>query len=154
VLVNPDFEIIQLPGGARHPEDCFVLNRFAERVGSDRVKRYRLTRESVKRAILAGMGLNDMLCFLRERAQKPIPGNVTYTVREWAEGLELIRRQRAVVLRSRTEDGMDRLADILAERDIAFERVGPTIALLRGLKAEKALLQCKDKLREEGLYID
>jgi hypothetical protein len=154
LLVNPDFEVLQLPGGVRQAEDSFILSRFAERVGSDRVKRYRLTRESVKRAILAGMGLSDTIRFLEDRAREPIPSNVTYTIREWAEGLELIRRHRAVVLRSRTEDGMDRLTDILAEKKIAFERVAPTMAILRGTKAERILLQCREKLRDEGIYID
>jgi hypothetical protein len=154
LLVNPDFEVLQLPGGAREAEDSFILSRFAERTGSDRVKRYRLTRESVKRAILAGMGLNDLLSFLEDRAREVIPGNVTYTVREWAEGLELIRRHRAVVLRSRTGEGMDRLLDVLKEKKIPFERVAPTIVLLRGTKGERALLLVREKLRDEGIYID
>ncbi len=154
LLVNPDFEILQLPGGTRQAEDSFTLSRFAEREGNERVKRHRLTRESVKRAILAGMSLSDLLQFLEDRAREAIPGNVTYTIREWAEGLELIRRQRAVVLRSRTEDGMDRLLDILGEESVSFERVAPTTALLRGAKAERALQQLRERLREEGLYID
>ena len=102
----------------------------------------------------AGMSLSDMIRFLEDRTREAIPGNVTYTIREWAEGLELIRRQRAVVLRSRTEDGMDRLVDILAEEGVTFERVSTTMALLRGTKAERSLQQLRERLREEGIYID
>ena len=77
LLVNPDFEILQFPGGAHEAEDAFTLSRFAERIGADRVKRYRLTRESVKRAILAGMHLSAIESFLKTRARTAVPRSTT-----------------------------------------------------------------------------
>lgn len=154
LLVNPDFEILQFPGGAHEAEDAFTLSRFAERIGADRVKRYRLTRESVKRAILAGMPLAAIESFLKARARTTVPGNVIYTLGEWAEGLELVRRQRAIALKSVTPEGMDRLAQALKEGRFAFERVAPTVALLFGDKAEQALLAQRERLQEDGIYVD
>ncbi len=154
LLVNPDFEILQFPGSEHEAEDAFTLSRFAERIGADCVKRYRLTRESVKRAILAGMPLATIVSFLEKRARASVPGNVVYTLGEWAEGLELIRRQRAVALKSITPEGMDRLTEALKEGHFSFERVAPTVTLLLGDKAEQALLAQRERLREDGIYID
>ena len=154
LLVNPDFEVLQFPGGIQAAEDAFFLSRFADRLGSDRVRRYRITRDSVKRAALTGLTIDAMLSFLSARAREEVPGNVLYTIREWADGLELVRRQHAVVLRSRTPGGMDRLVEVLAEAGESFERVGPTVMMLTGTNAERSLVQLKDKLQEEGLHID
>ena len=92
--------------------------------------------------------------FLKARARTPVPGNVIYTLGEWAEGLELVRRQRAIALKSVTPEGMDRLAEALKEGHLAFERVAPTVGLLFGDKAEQALLAQRERLQEDGIYID
>jgi hypothetical protein len=154
LLINPDFEILQFPGSEKEAEEAFTLSRFAERIGADCVKRYRLTRESVKRAILAGMPLASIVSFLETHARAPVPGNVIYTLGEWADGLELVRRQRAVALRSITPEGMDRLAEALKEGHFSFERVAPTVTLLFGDKAEQTLLGQRERLQEDGIYID
>jgi len=154
LLVNPDFEVIQLPGGADHAEETFMLSRFAERTASDRVKRYRLTRESIKRAILSGMKLEEILDVLNRSARKDIPANVLYSLQEWAEGVELIHRERAVVLRSRTPEGMDRLVEVLTERKVRVERLTPTVCIVKGTRGERALSQLRERLKENGIYID
>src|ERR1041384_7537197 len=54
LVVNPDFEIL-LFLGEREPELVLTLSQFADRKVSDRVKRYQVTAESVKRGVIAGM---------------------------------------------------------------------------------------------------
>ena len=77
-----------------------------------------------------------------------------YTIKEWAEGVELIHRERAVVLRSRTPEAMDRLLGVLEEKKIVAERLTPTVSLVKGTRGERALNQLRDRLRESGIYID
>jgi len=47
-----------------------------------------------------------------------------------------------------------RLAEALKEGHLAFERVAPTVGLLFGDKAEQALLAQRERLQEDGIYID
>ncbi len=154
LLVNPDFEVLLMPGKKRYAESSIYLSHFAERVGSERVKRYKLTRRSIKRAVLSGLAIDDIISFLSMYSKEEVPDNVSYTIREWSEGVELIHRRQAVLLKSQTEDGMNRLVEVLEEHNVTHERVTPTVLFLTGSNAEKNFLKYKERLREEGLYID
>lgn len=154
LLVNPDYELLHFPEGSAYAEDALFINSFAERTGSERVKRYRLTRESIKRFVLSGGSTQRIIDFLAKRAMKKVPDNIVYALKEWAEGVELIHRRRAVVLQSETADGMDRIVQVLRDAKLTFQRVKPTMVLLPEKMSGKAFEGCRQRLREEGLHID
>jgi len=154
LLVNPDFEVMLFPGGRRSWEVAHTVSRFADRTGWEQVKRYRLHRESIKRGVLSGLTPDAIVSFLSEEGRAPIPKNVAYSIREWSEGVEFIRRQRAVLLRGQSAEGIARLAEALRRRGIAFEAATDLILVVRGTRNEKALTIAREELREEGLFLD
>ena len=153
LVVNPDFEILLFPG-EREPELVLTLSQFADRKVSDRVKRYQVTAESVKRGVIAGMEVAGMIGFLEANSSSPLPSNVKYTVKEWAEGVEPIQRQRVLLLRARSKKGADRLAAILEANEVPFERFGDSAIVVTGVRGERALRELGDSLREQGLCLE
>ena len=153
MLVNPDFEILIYPEAPE--ETSWTVGFFADRVaGSDRVKRYRLTRESVKRGMVAGQTPNEMLEFLDKNAHGKLPANVVFSLREWTEGVELVRLQKVQLLRAQSGDGADVLGGILESKKIPYERLNDTTVMVRGAKNERAVKDLQTHLRDHGLFVE
>lgn len=153
-LINPDFEVLVFPDMPLEDEANLVLSRFADRLGSDRVKRYRLTRESVKRGICAGFTGAQLMDALREYGRNAMPPNVEFSVKEWAQGVEIFRRERATLIRGDSGEGLDRLTELFGHHEIAFERLNKKTVAVRGAKSEKAILGLAEELRQNGLYVE
>jgi XPB/Ssl2-like helicase family protein len=152
VLVNPDFEILMYPDA---PEEwVWLASLFADRLDSDHVKRYRLSRESVKRGIVAGLGREEIIQFLETSARGQIPPNVVFSLREWTEGVELVRQQKVILLRSQSPAGAGRLAEILEEREVPYERLNETTIMVRGQKNERAVKELQEHFRDAGLIVE
>lgn len=152
LLVNPDFEILVYPEA---PEEwSWRVSQFADRLDSDYLKRYRLTRDSVTRAIISGWKREEILEFLERSSYGSPPPNVLFSVREWTEGVEFVRKQKVLLLRARTKSGADRLASVLAEGDVPFERLGETMLAVRGARNERAVRERQRVLRDWGLIVE
>ena len=152
VFVNPDFEILLYP---ETPEELsWKASLFADRMGSETVKRYRLSRESVTRGIVAGLTGNDVLAFLEENAHGGAPPNVLYTVKQWTEDVEVVRQQKVLLLRSHSSGGAERLARILDEREVPHERLNDTTVMVRGGKNERKVKDLLEHFRDHGLHIE
>ena len=59
-----------------------------------------------------------------------------------------------ILLKARTEAGAEMLSEILAENDIAHERLGPIGVVLRSTLEEKAVLGIRETLRAAGLFLE
>ena len=153
-LINPDFEVLVFPEMPLEDEANLVLSRFADRLGSDRVKRYRLTRESVKRGICSGFTAEQLLDSLKSYSRNEMPHNVEFSLKEWAQGVELLRRERATLFRGESLEAVDRLAGIFEQQGIAFERLNETVVAVRGAKNEKVAKGLGEELHLQGLYIE
>ena len=153
-LINPDFEVLVFPEMPRENEANLVLSRFADRLGSDRVKRYRLTRESVKRGVCSGFTGAQLMDALREYGRNAMPPNVEFSIREWSQGVEIFRREKTTLIRGDSAEGMDRLTELFGYREIVFERLNKKTAAVRGAKNEKAVLGLAEELRQNGLYVE
>jgi hypothetical protein len=152
VLVNPDYEILIYPDAVE--EAVWMVSLFADRVDSNRVKRYRLTRESVKRGIVAGLEKEEIVTFLEKSAHGTIPHNVLYSLREWTEGVELVRRQKALLLRAQTPSGAELISKILEGHEVPYERLNETTIMVRGGKNERAVKDLQEHFRDHGLYVE
>ena len=135
-------------------EANLVLSRFADRLGSDRVKRYRLTRESVKRGICSGFTAEQLLGSLKEYSRNEMPHNVEFSLKEWAQGVEILKRERASLFRGASVEAVDRLAEVFEEEGIPLERLNETTVAVRGAKNEKAARDLGEKLHQHGLYVE
>jgi hypothetical protein len=130
LVVNPDFEVLLFPEGDVN-EVAHTLGRFASRTKSERVAHYRITRETVERAVVKGMPSDEVLTFLTDHSRMPVPQNVSYSIREWAARVRFATQREGVVLTTTDSASMD---DVLAVEDvkrILIERIAPTAALLR-----------------------
>ncbi|MBN1443638.1 MAG: helicase-associated domain-containing protein, partial [Planctomycetes bacterium] len=154
LLVNPDFEVVAFPGSSREEEVNLLLSRFADRLDSNHVKRYRLSRDSLKRGIISGLKSEEIKEFLELHSRVPLPPNVTFSLREWTDGVELIRKQKVMLLRASTAEGCRRLVKILEEREIEFEKLNDKIAMVRGSKSEKALRDLHEHFEKNGLFVE
>lgn len=153
-LVNPDFEVLVFPGGSRSDDANMTLGRFADRMESDRVKRYRLTRDSVKRGIVSGLSGAKMIQLLREYSRSEVPSNVVFSLEEWADGIELVRCQRALLLRAKTPKGLEQLVFELEQEGISFERLNSSTVAVRGSRNEKAVLDLRERFLSQGLVLE
>jgi len=153
-LINPDFEVLVFPGGPLEDEANLALSRFADRRNSERVRRYHLTRDSVNRGVVCGMTGDEILRLLRRYSRTRLPENVEFSVREWSDGVELVRRQKVLLLRSMSVEGMGRLVEMLEKREIPHERLTDTAITVRGSRYEKAIRDLREEFRGVGLFIE
>jgi hypothetical protein len=149
LVVNPDFEVLLLPEGDVN-EIAHTLDRFARRVRSDEVTRYRLQREDLERAIVQGMTVEEILAFLVARGRTPLPQNVAFSVREWGERVRFAKQRDAVLLEVDREDALDRALALEPVKALLIARLGPTVAALKGpITDHKAI----EALKGLGVYL-
>ena len=92
VVVNPDFEVVLFPEEQSH-ELIYTLDRFCERELTDSLYHYRITPESLHRALAEGMTLDAILELLQRLSRTPLPQNVVYSLESWARNEGLVTFQ-------------------------------------------------------------
>lgn len=141
LFVQPDFELIV-------PPDCsyrarWELEMIAERVRHEHIAVYRMTRETVVRALDHGRTANGILQFLEAHAKYEVPDNIRAAIAQWGEQQSQLRVETVTVLRFRDKATAgtvlrnDRIAPLLAEA------LGPAAWVVRADKAAelRALLE-------------
>jgi hypothetical protein len=154
LVVNPDFELLLFPGDKHEAELNYYLSAFAERTASDWVKRYRLTPESIKRGIISGYGAEAVTKFLEKHSESQLPANVRFSIREWAEGIEPILRQRVLLLKAQSERGLEELSKLLTAHEIPHEKVGERAVVVRGVRNERKIRELQETFQNAGLYLE
>jgi len=149
LVVNPDFEVLLLPEGDVN-EVAHTLDRFAVRVRSDEVVRYRIERDAVERAVARGMTTDEMVGFLAGKSRAPLPQNVVYSVREWGGRVRFGRQREAVLLEVDQEDALDRALALEPLRALLLARLGPKVAALRSPVTDWKTIEA---LRALGVYL-
>ncbi len=152
LIVNPDFEILVFPEA---PDEWnWSVSQFADRLESGYVKRYELSRESVKRALATGWSSQRIGDFLQQHAFGVVPPNVIFSLREWTQGVEIVRRRKVLLLHSQTKSGTDRISKVLARHDLPFDRLGERYIAIQGVKNAKRLSDIGDELKDWGLILE
>ena len=93
-LVKPDFEIIAPLN--THPGDIFFLEKVAEPVSSHGVYTYRITRDSVMRAIETGIETHRIVKRLEEWGT--VPENLRDNILQWGARFSRIKLRFGVVI--------------------------------------------------------
>lgn len=133
LFVQPDFDLIV-------PPDCpymarWELEMIAVRVRHEHMAVYRITRESVMRALNRGRTAEGIIRFLEGSARHGVPDSVRTAIAHWGEQHGQLRVETVTVVRFRDEKtaravrGDERIASLLAEE------LGPTVWTVRTDKA-------------------
>ncbi len=124
-VVQPTFEVL-LPATAEAAVGR-ELQMMAELVQSDRMRVYRLTRDSVYRALQLGFSAERMLSFLRAICDCPLPGNVERTVVQWCEAYGKVTLSTVVLITLRDEQTTDEVRRLAPVADRLLREVTPTV---------------------------
>lgn len=114
ILVNPDGEIILFCEGLRGMRMELQLSRFAERVSAERVRRYKLSRASMRAGIRSGLSLAEIRDMLQEAAQHPVPEPVLVAIRDWGKDLDWVTIRQALCLTGLRPERAKELGSVLA----------------------------------------
>ncbi|MGA1202218.1 MAG: helicase-associated domain-containing protein [Planctomycetota bacterium] len=156
ILVNPDFEIMLFTEGLRGMRLELELARFGNRTSAERVRRYRVDRESMRRGILTGLAVDDVLGILEEASSHPLPDPVRHAVQDWGRDLDWVTASAALVLTGLRADRSAELQQVLEEEDIPFLLCSDDSIVLTGsqtISRDGAPPEVLEILREHGLLV-
>jgi hypothetical protein len=96
LIIQPNFELVALAPVS----EALLLNldRFAERVGLERIAQYRLTKASVTRAIQMGLHAETIQQILEQASGSDTPQNVQYSLLEWERQARRVELWRSATL--------------------------------------------------------
>ena len=149
LLVNPDFEILVLPEGDV-TDVIHTLDGFAQRVKTEDVVHFRLTKDTVESAVGAGRSLKDFTAFLEGRARGGVPQNVLYSINSWAGSVAFATLERGVVLRTEDDLSLERILKFPEMAELLVRRLGEGEALLKDAPTDRKLLAA---MREQGIEV-
>jgi len=98
LVVTPDFEVVLFPTGD-DAELVHDLDRFCDRDKQGHILHYRVTEESVRRALTEGLYLERILGTLDSNSRTPVPQNVRFSIRDWAHRAGLMTLDAKLNLR-------------------------------------------------------
>jgi len=143
-IVQPNFEILI-------EEDApaawiWQLYMVAETVQRDRMLIFRLTGDSLRKAIDRGITGETILRFLAAGSKFPLPQNVQLALEEWVERYGRTRLVEAVLLRCDTPELADQLQSQPKVLKLLGERIGPQYFLIPAENVK----HLREKLQEAG----
>lgn len=129
LVIQADFTIIA-------PKDMdlaerWQLERIADLEAQDTIYHYRLTRDSIQRALESGMERETIFTFLQERSSKPLPQSVVYTLQNWIDRYGRLRFMPAFLLIADNGELMDEVTHLPAIASNIVEQIGESICAVR-----------------------
>jgi hypothetical protein len=112
------------------PLRVWSLSAFAEVEHLDRVSTYRLTEDSVGRALTAGFETRQIVSFLSAQAAVPVPPDVERRLHEWSRGFRRVRLRRAVVVTPDDPARLDELRTAIERQGLATQPSGETLLVM------------------------
>lgn len=137
----------------RHPSPLRVwsLSAFADLVALDRVSLYRLTEESVGRALRAGFEARQIMQFLSAQSGNAVPDELSTEIERWSRGFRRVRLRSAVVVTPDDPENLPEMQARLVERGLIARLVdGSLLITLSGVPEDAAALAVQTALREDG----
>jgi len=141
IIVQPDFEILAPSAMVLSVRD--TLEKIAERISGGHMQHYRLTRDSVARAMESGMQAGDIIRFLETVSRDGLPGNVRTSVCDWIEEFGRIELQPQIVLTTRDEYLMQEILARPAIGRFIRNQVGPAAAVVDDADVESLSAELK-----------
>jgi hypothetical protein len=111
------------------PLRVWSLTAFADLERLDRVTTYRLTEDSVARALAAGFESGQILSFLAGQAGAPVPAEVEQRLQAWSHGFRRVRLRRALVITPDEATLMDEVREVVARHGFAVTPLGDALVV-------------------------
>lgn len=150
LTVQPNFEILLLTPA---PRRVWALSAFADLAHLDRVNIYRLSEESMLRALDGGVSVRNVVRFLERQNGAPLPQNVAYAMGDWERRHRMVVICESVLLDLDGEAVPGEIERILREAGIAVEPLPGARLLIpvpQGRGVESVVEQIARILREAG----
>jgi hypothetical protein len=123
IYVQSNFEIL-VPSTVA-PKVLWSIDAFAELLKPDQMMVYKLTRNSVYRAMLHSYTPHTIEEFLVTHSKTPVSQNVTYSIAHWGTSYGRIEFQETILLKCDTEQLAEELMLHPKIRPFIRQRVGP-----------------------------
>ena len=150
VVINPDFEVVLFPTEDSY-EIVHALDRFCVRTKCDRLYHYRLTEESVRRALSEGVSVSELVAWLGANSRVPVPQNVIYSIWDWAMKNGVLRIGKRNHISASRLEVLDRfLGDPRVKRQIS-SRPSENEAVL---KRKLPVREIRRLVLDQGFFID
>ncbi len=144
ILIQPDFEVLAPSGIVLAIRD--KLEKIAEFVAGGYVQKYKITRNSVAKALESGFEGKAIHAFLTSTSQTKIPQNVETSINDWIEEFGKIELRKALFLNTQSPFLMQ---ELLAAPDISQfmdKQIGPETVLIK----ESQLADLVNELKRSG----
>src|SRR5205823_9924406 len=105
------------------------LIRCADLVRHDRVSVYALSKESIGRAIEAGMSPQVIKDFLNTNTGKGLPQNVAHSIDDWSRLVKRANIRRATLIEVGDASVLDEMMASRKTRRYVAQRLSPTVAI-------------------------
>jgi hypothetical protein len=128
------------------------LERFAEVLSSPGAStdlepcRYQLTVGSLGQSLARGIRGEQVLAFLQQASERPVPANVVGQLRLWAERFGQVQLQEVALLQVKSERVLKELRVLPETRALISSVLSPTSALVR----KRDLPRLRKELRALG----
>jgi hypothetical protein len=143
ITVAPDFRVA-VPAPA-NLYTRFQLERFAD-LESEEPCRYVLTVAGLGRALGRGVQVEQVLAFLNQASESPVPANVAGQLRLWAGRFGQIQLEEVALLKVQSERVLRELSVLPETRELIGEVLSPTMAIV----SQRALPRLRRALRALG----
>lgn len=120
LVVQPDFEIMLFRPS---PRRVWALSSFSDADSLDRVSSFRLTRQSLERALRAGLTVPQITGFLEQQSETSLPQNVDFEVKSWAREYRRVRVRPSVLLEPDDRSAVDEIVRLVQEIGLRVERL-------------------------------
>jgi hypothetical protein len=148
VVVQPDFTVLVFGLDAAPAAE---LALFAERDRSSLTPgsfTFRLTKESVTRAIRRGQSIEQMIGCLRTRSTLPVPANVEKQIQSWGSQIHRVERRTMSVYQCQSSEAADKVLSLLGKKAV---RLGPNMV---GTPMAKLTTAQITKMTAAGIFVD
>jgi hypothetical protein len=126
LMVQPNFEVLVL-----HPESQVIWNlvRSADLARHDRVSVYVINKESIGRAVDAGMTPEQIKEFLNSNTGKGLPQNVAHSIDDWSRLVKRANIHRVTLIEVDDARVLDEMMASRKTRRYVAQRLTPTVAI-------------------------
>ncbi|MGY5854102.1 MAG: helicase-associated domain-containing protein, partial [Candidatus Thorarchaeota archaeon] len=128
-FVLPNFELTVFTSEMDYSK-LYKLMLFSEPIKTDVVSTFRITDSSIFQAIEIGFRENEILEFMETESSKPIPKNVTRSIKDWTSQTTFATMSEVVLFETESEEDMEGLLLIPDFSNYVIRRVGPAAVIV------------------------
>ncbi len=156
ILVNPDLEIMLFTEGVEGMCLELQLARFSDRVSAERVRRFRVTPESMHWGIRSGLTVDEVRKVLEDASEYPLPETVAVSIRDWGRDMDWVLARPAIIFTGLRPDRCKGLKDLLDAERVKHVELGRGEILIPGstlTSTDGATPAFFERLKEEGWLV-